>query len=260
MTQAIARNDQGSAIESVIAQGDLSKLKPEQRVAYYTEVCRSLGLNPLTKPFEYITLNGKLTLYARKDATDQLRDLKNISVTIESREQIGDIYAVTARATKPGGRTDESVGAVTISNLKGDALANAIMKAETKAKRRVTLSICGLGFLDETEIETIPSARPVEHSAPPPQDQPIEAEPVEMDRDPDLMTESQMGDLTFLLDELGKQGVSDDQLLAGINKLAGTHFQAIEPGEMATLTNAAAAKIISAFNRKLDERMAKEAK
>jgi hypothetical protein len=30
------------------------------------------------------------------------------------------------------------------------------MKGETKAKRRATLSICGLGFLDETEIETIP--------------------------------------------------------------------------------------------------------
>ena len=36
------------------------------------------------------------------------------------------------------------------------ALANAIMKTETKAKRRATLSICGLGFLDESEIETIP--------------------------------------------------------------------------------------------------------
>ena len=33
------------------------------------------------------------------------------------------------------------------------------MKAETKAKRRVTLSICGLGMLDETEVETIPGAR-----------------------------------------------------------------------------------------------------
>jgi hypothetical protein len=29
------------------------------------------------------------------------------------------------------------------------------MKAVTKAKRRVTLSICGLGWLDESEIETI---------------------------------------------------------------------------------------------------------
>jgi hypothetical protein len=31
----------------------------------------------------------------------------------------------------------------------------------TKAKRRVTLSICGLGFVDESEIETIPGAKKV---------------------------------------------------------------------------------------------------
>jgi len=35
------------------------------------------------------------------------------------------------------------------------------MKAETKAKRRVTLSIAGLGWLDETELDTIPHSRPV---------------------------------------------------------------------------------------------------
>ena len=32
------------------------------------------------------------------------------------------------------------------------------MKAETKAKRRVTLSICGLGILDESETDTMPGA------------------------------------------------------------------------------------------------------
>jgi hypothetical protein len=41
--------------------------------------------------------------------------------------------------------------AVAIGALKGDALANAPMKAETKSKRRVTLSLAGLGWLDETE-------------------------------------------------------------------------------------------------------------
>jgi hypothetical protein len=71
------------------------------------------------------------------------------------------VYVVTASGQDRTGRTDTSTGAVTIGTLKGDALANALMKAETKAKRRLTLSICGLGILDETEIETIPDARPV---------------------------------------------------------------------------------------------------
>ena len=34
---------------------------------------------------------------------------------------------------------------------------NVLMKCETKAKRRATLSILGLGVLDEMELETIPA-------------------------------------------------------------------------------------------------------
>lgn len=148
-----------SVIEQVVLQGDLSKLDPEQRVIYYRKVCESAGLNPFTRPFEYILLNGKLTLYAKKDATEQLRKINGISITSVKSNLLDDIYVVTAQAKTKDGRTDEAIGAVTIGHLKGDAKANAIMKAETKAKRRVTLSISGMGFCDETEIETIPSAK-----------------------------------------------------------------------------------------------------
>lgn len=145
-------------LERVIISGDLRRLNAEERLAYYAKVCESLGLNPFTRPFEYIVLNGKEVLYARRDATDQLRRIHNVSVEITSREQVGEVYIVTAKA-KMGDRVDESIGAVSLTGLRGDALANAYMKAETKAKRRVTLSICGLGFLDETEVETVPGAQ-----------------------------------------------------------------------------------------------------
>lgn len=157
-----------AAIEQVLINGDLAKLNAEQRVQYYKGVCDSIGLNPLTKPFDYITLNGKLVLYAAKNCAEQLRNLKKVSLTITSREQIGDVYVVTAEAKLPDGRTDASTGAVTIANLKGDNLANAMMKAETKAKRRVTLSVCSLGMLDEMEVETINSQKIVAQQ--PPQD------------------------------------------------------------------------------------------
>src|SRR5260221_10303665 len=148
----------GTSLEQVLIGGDLSKLTSADRVMYYKAVCESVGLNPLTKPFEYITLNGKLTLYARRDATDQLRQLHKVSIEIVAREVVEDCYVVTARATTPI-RQDESIGAVNIAGLKGDVRANAMMKSETKAKRRVTLSICGLGMLDETEVDSIPGAR-----------------------------------------------------------------------------------------------------
>lgn len=161
MTTAITPTAQllPEEIAKVLVGGDLGKLLPEQRVAYYNAVCRSLGLNPLTKPFAYITLNGKMVLYALKDCTEQLRNLYSISLTLASREVIDGVYVVSASATRPDGRRDEATGAVAVENLKGEPKANAMMKAETKAKRRVTLSICGLGILDESEVDSIPDAR-----------------------------------------------------------------------------------------------------
>jgi hypothetical protein len=162
MTTAITTRDSDAAImEQVVVVGDLSSMRPEQRVAYYQMVCKSLGLNELTKPFDYIRLNSKLVLYARKDATEQLRKINKVSITQLEKETSEGVYIVTAYAQSGDGRTDSDVGAVSIQGLTGEAKANAMMKAITKAKRRVTLSICGLGFLDETEVDSIPDARPV---------------------------------------------------------------------------------------------------
>ncbi len=157
MTTALATTSpqQAAAIEAVVIGGDLGKLSASDRVIYYRNVCESLGLNPLTQPFEYLNLNGKLRLYARRDCTDQLRKIHSVSVTIMARERTEDMYVVTARATTPDGRTDESIGAVPLKGLSGEALANALMKGETKAKRRVTLAICGLAMLDESELEGV---------------------------------------------------------------------------------------------------------
>lgn len=146
-----------TTIEQALIGGDLAKLTPIERVSYYNSVCQSLNLNPLTKPFAYIALNGKLVLYALKDCTEQLRSTRLVSVKIVARELADDCYVVTAQAALPAGRQDEAIGVVSIAGLKGEARANAMMKAETKAKRRVTLSICGLGMLDETEVESIPA-------------------------------------------------------------------------------------------------------
>lgn len=157
-TTLAAANGQLQTIERVLIQGDLSGLSERDRLNYYRTVCDSLGLNYLTSPFAYIKLQGKLTLYAKREATEQLRKLHSVSVQIVSREMVEDIYVVTSRATLPDGRCDESIGAVYLGQSQGEARANQIMKAETKAKRRVTLSLCGLALLDETEVETIPGS------------------------------------------------------------------------------------------------------
>lgn len=140
-------------IEKLVLYGDLSGMQPQEKTTYYNGICKSLGLNPLTQPFAITKLNGKEIMYAKKDATEQLRRIYGVSVTELIKEQIGDIYMVTAKGVNSIGRVDSSIGAVSLTGKIGEALANQIMKAETKAKRRLTLSICGLGMLDETEIE-----------------------------------------------------------------------------------------------------------
>ena len=103
------------ALENVLISGDLSKLSPSDRMDYYQAVCNSLGLNPLTKPFDYIQLNGRLQLYALKAATDQLRAKHQVSIVITNKEMVDNIYVVTAMATMPDGQTDTDDGAVSVS-------------------------------------------------------------------------------------------------------------------------------------------------
>lgn len=148
-----------NSLEAVLVLGDLAKLTPYQRVQYYYRRCEDVGLNPYSQPFIYITLSGKLTLYATKTAADQLRANRGISLEIVGQDEIEGVYVVRVRAKTPDGRVDEDAGTVPIAALKGEARGNAILKAITKAKRRVTLSICGLGMLDETEVETIPGRK-----------------------------------------------------------------------------------------------------
>jgi hypothetical protein len=158
---ALTTTPTGAAIaEQVIIKGDLAKLTEAERMSYYSELCRSLGLNPLTRPFEYIVLNGKLTLYPTRGAGDQLRSVRGITITGLTPSQVGDLLIVVASGRDRTGREDSSTGVVSSAGLKGEALANAMMKAETKAKRRLTLSLAGLGWPDESEVVDIPSAQP----------------------------------------------------------------------------------------------------
>jgi hypothetical protein len=164
-TMSIAlRNDvSGAVLEKVILGNDLAALSPIEKVQYVSWICKTLGLNPATQPIALIKFQGKEIPYMRKDGTEQLRKNNNVSITkIETKVHDGGLYVATAYAKLPNGREDSSTGAVTIATLKGDALANAMMKAETKAKRRVTLSICGLGFLDESELDTMQGAQKVD--------------------------------------------------------------------------------------------------
>lgn len=151
-----------STIEQVLIDGDLSKLSDTDRLSYYQKVCESLGLNPLTKPFDYLKnkKSGALTLYANKDCAAQLRRIYGVSIAKCDTEIKDGIFIVTVVATNARGQADCDIGCVPIKNLQGEELANAMMRAVTKAKRRATLSLCGLGWLDQSEIEALTDVAP----------------------------------------------------------------------------------------------------
>lgn len=177
--QAQAPEIDPAVLEQALTGADLSGLKPENRIIYYMEVCKSLQLNHLTRPFLFVTIDGKTVMYATKDCTEQLRKRDCVIIKIAERKTEDGLHIVIARANTAT-REDESVGVEPMiepefvkewnkqtqkkewvtNPIKGKPLspadrAKAMMKAETKAKRRVTLSIAGLGIPDESEIESI---------------------------------------------------------------------------------------------------------
>jgi len=141
--------------------GDISQLSPSDRLKMLAATCASLNLNPMTKPFDFVELNGKMVMYANKGCAEQLRKVHGVSVEVVERIRQDGIYAVRVKATDQSGRTDEAIGVVPCDEkAKGDFVAMAMMKAETKAKRRVTFSICGLSMpdIDELRVNTMKPA------------------------------------------------------------------------------------------------------
>jgi len=146
-------------LSKVLLNGDLAILDDQEKLVYIHAFCKALGLNPLTKPFDILKdKEGGEKLYARKEATEQLRKINRVSVKNITREFFGDkTIIITVYVCTPDGREDIGTGVVSIAGKVGVELANAIMRGETKAKRRATLSICGLGIPDESDIEAMAS-------------------------------------------------------------------------------------------------------
>lgn len=153
--QVITAPLDSDTLNKLVTSGDLKGLTPDQQRAYYIYRCQLLDLDPATQPFDLINLQGKLTLYAKKECASQLSSKRGLSATIVSQGIQGELYVVQARCKGGDGRETDDLGAVSIKGKTGDDLCNAMMKAATKAKRRAILTHCGLGMMDESELETV---------------------------------------------------------------------------------------------------------
>ena len=155
-------DDNKQEIDSILQKvvlGDLSALTTEERQKYYIFMAKKFGLDPETKPFDYLLLDGRLVLYATRNCTDQLR-LKNSITTKSIQINFHDniVYAIVCIQDK-NGREEYGVGSEMLEANDRLTKSDKIMMAETKAKRRATISMLALGMLDETEITSIKNAQ-----------------------------------------------------------------------------------------------------
>ena len=148
-------------------KGDPRGMSAEERAGYVATLCRALRLNPLTRPAQFINLSGKEVLYLTRTATDQLAAMHSLNRRTIDGPKVVDICGTkvgvcTVEVSLPSGRSETATATLPAADF-----VNLYMKLETKAKRRATLSILGLGVLTEEETETIPGARRVVDDTPP---------------------------------------------------------------------------------------------
>lgn len=175
-------------LNRALMTGDLAQLAPEERQTYYLALCYTSGINPLTRPFQVIKNDeGALVWYIGVPGAEQLRKLHRVSVRVLERrtDPATGLYGVSVRAWLPSGRSEEAEGWVPVVRpkgtwrtnektgrryfeeakshdgepifqpLRGKELADAYHRAESKAKRRVTLALCGLGLPEVEEGEVL---------------------------------------------------------------------------------------------------------
>ncbi|MEG4420808.1 hypothetical protein QUA70_19775 [Microcoleus sp. LAD1_D5] len=140
---------------------DLSRLSKSKQNQIYTETCDRLGLNPLSFPLDLIKGKNGSTLMINEIGASQLRAKHSISIAVKSHELLPYQETITDPETRTektvtrylaivtvtatcGDRTEEATGAV---EAFGSMMrSNAIKKAETQARRRATLAMCGQGW------------------------------------------------------------------------------------------------------------------
>jgi hypothetical protein len=136
---------------------DLESLNEEQRQDYIKAVCKHMGVPDNLNLVALTRMDdgegpSRLVAYAKRGATENVRDNLGIDVvSLTSQLLVGSIV-FTATGKNAKGRQEISTGAKYIEGLTGTRLDDAIMTAQTRATRRMTLQFVGAGVLDESEV------------------------------------------------------------------------------------------------------------
>lgn len=233
---------------TLLLYGDMKRLTPEQKNEYYVYKCHLIGVDPACKPFDLLNLNGKEILYPNAICAQVLTANRGLSYRVTCKERVDDVYCVWVEVTDRDGRKTENMGAVNVGGLKGEALANAMMKAFTKGVRRSVFGSQGLG-MDESEIETIPGAvttKWVEEPVPTLAQKEAPKEPWDATAHQTLI--DLLGQGTDLLAQLG---MNDEQRTSWMNR----YTAMVTAGDSPSVVFHRVGESIQAMEKKLDDLM-----
>lgn len=157
--------EQIGAVETALMMNNFGALTKAQRALVILKKCEQIGVSIWLQPYAWGTMDGKLVPVPLKGLFQQLRAKNNLTITKIEEEidkELGIFMVkVHGRVTGSSGvvREDMGLGVVGIKGLTGDPLANAMMKAHTKAKNRLTGSLCGGDSgIDDTEMSSVAGA------------------------------------------------------------------------------------------------------
>lgn len=151
-------NDFKEVIAMVADGGDVTHLSNSDRRALLAKLTNYLHLNPHTQNFIFFkTLDGRYRIYATKECCSQLRHNLGINMWLSDPIYSPDAnnpftVSVKANGTNKYNRSSEEIGSVSLVDVPKQEYSNYTMFAVTKAKRRLTLDLSGLGVLADVEV------------------------------------------------------------------------------------------------------------
>lgn len=162
MSTALATIDMNAAgVREYFRSGNVAQLTQEEKDFVLSKLCERYGLDPILRPFDLISFQGSAKFYMTASATNQLANLKGLTREIIdlSIDEAKLLAKCTVVVRDPQGRSETANAFIAVSKflpptkdnpqmrkvmLEGEDLANALMKLETKAKRKATLSFFGV--------------------------------------------------------------------------------------------------------------------
>jgi hypothetical protein len=213
MSEMPAKYDAEPAVIEQLIRGDVSSVPREALLRYVFTFCERVGISPLAVPFSLMKTQRGMQLVANRNFYDAVASKYSVSreCTGEGFFEGTKLYYTRYRATTPDGRVTEDMALVDTAGLSGNDLANAIMKAHTKGRNRVTRAHLGFPFPDETEAETVPGASVVSISEVP---SGSDGEPPAPEPEPAKASEKQIKRIHALAKRLGMNEEAYRRLLS----------------------------------------------